>query len=238
MLIDPRSRRDAWSRSSTEAFAKRYFEGQNPVGREIRLMRLATLPPTPAPGSHVRGDRCGFGCEEPEHPGTVGSAGLHPLHAAAVLQRQHLRADRRPTRARVLNVLRHEIQAVESAGGADRAGHRWKPSWAASFSRVRVSACSCSGSSRAPASCWWRSASMACSSTPSRNRPAKLRSVWRSVATAATSSPWSSALGLRLIAARPGLRDCREPGHEPAARQPAVGHVTPRSVDVPGRPAP
>ena len=33
----------------------------------------------------------------------------------------------------------------------------------------------------------------------------------------------------------PRLRDCREPGHQPAARQPAVEHVTPGSVDVPGR---
>ena len=94
-----------------QAFAKRYFEGQNPVGREIRLMRLAALPPTPLPDPTfmvigVSSDAKNQSIQEPSAPQVFIPYTVRPSSNVSIF----VRTTTDP--ARILNMLRHEIQAV------------------------------------------------------------------------------------------------------------------------------
>jgi putative ABC transport system permease protein len=93
-----------------ETFAKRYFGAQNPIGRPVRLTRLATLPvPIADPTFEVVGvvpDTANQGVREPPAPQVYlpftlrGPAGLGFV----------IRTSSEPMR--FVNAIRHEVQAV------------------------------------------------------------------------------------------------------------------------------
>ena len=77
-----------------QTLVKRYFGPEDPLGRQVRLKMLETLPNGPVANAAVRDRRRDRGREEQRHPGSAAAGGADPLHDDRRIRARHPGPDR------------------------------------------------------------------------------------------------------------------------------------------------